>query len=142
MTDERRPTIVLAGLAAAYVGPGLPLQPHRKAVITVAVSPGAPFVVEFHNGNGSMTESEPVRFARVNPRQLHRINSDGEMLFLYLDASTQLADIDEAATAAITQSVTLQHAARVAASEIVWSVIAALGLRQRNTLEPDRKSVV
>ena len=130
------PTIVLADMLAAYIGHGLPLRPHRKAVITISISLDRPFVLELHSGRSAELSRQATAFAMIQPRQLHRIVSDGEMMFIYVDATRRIADVDAVAATTIARTATRMAANGETPIAMVRSCVRLLGLDRKGTPDP------
>jgi AraC-like DNA-binding protein len=82
----RRPLIAFEGARALYLGPALGLKPHRNAAFTLAVGLDAPIrltLLADRSGSSTTTEGSIVS---VPAGHLHRLEAQGLMAFLYLDA--------------------------------------------------------
>jgi AraC-like DNA-binding protein len=78
--------IWLRGARAAYVGPGLDLEPHRSAVAVIAFALQEPFDLEVFPDGDWAASSCTAPVAVIPPSVLHQIRARGPMAFLYLDA--------------------------------------------------------
>ncbi len=86
-----RPTLVLWGARAVYVGPALGLGAHRGAVAVVAVGLDGPFgVARDPDAPPDEGDAAPAhrwcRTAVILPGTRHRLHATGLMAFTYLDA--------------------------------------------------------
>ncbi|MEL7446509.1 MAG: helix-turn-helix transcriptional regulator [Pseudomonadota bacterium] len=78
--------VSLRSARAAYVGPGLDLEPHRNAVAVVAFGLDAPFDLAMLETGATVPAYVSRRAALIPPGQLHHLRAHGPMAFLYLDA--------------------------------------------------------
>ena len=75
-----RAIVLICGARAAYVGPSLRLTAHRNAVAVVAVGLDAPFALTDEHG------AERTDVALIAPGRKTRLEGEGRLVFLYLDA--------------------------------------------------------
>jgi AraC-like DNA-binding protein len=91
------PRIALSGGRAAYVGPGLNLEPHRNLAATIAVALQSPFTLRFLE-HDIPDAAATKHIALIPPGSLHHLRASGDMAFIYLDAMSddlaQLASAD------------------------------------------------
>jgi AraC-like DNA-binding protein len=78
--------ITLRGARAAYVGPGLNLEPHRNAVATVALALHQPFDLAVASRAGQLGVYEQHRAWLIPPGTWHHLRAHGPMAFVYFDA--------------------------------------------------------
>jgi len=117
-----RPLIVLLGARALYVGPGLQLSPHRNAVATWAMGLDHAFTLTMFAGTASTTVQ--ARQALIPAGARHHLQTQGRMLFLYVDATSgdlatltaptlpaveALAPMAEAIASAVDSATALRH---------------------------------
>ena len=93
--------VSLRSARAAYVGPGLNLEPHRNAVAVVAFGLDTPFDLAVLETASTVPAYVSRRAALIPPGQLHHLRAHGPMAFLYLDAlsddhaALSVADLDQ-----------------------------------------------
>ena len=78
------PRVLLWQARAAYVGPGMRLSPHRNAVATIALGLERGFGYTVFDGR--VPHRERLRGALIPPNTLHHLETQGAMVFVYLDA--------------------------------------------------------
>jgi AraC-like DNA-binding protein len=78
--------ISLSGARAAYIGPGLDLEPHRNAVATIAIALDAPFHFSLMQGEHTRGTAEHRHATLIPPATPHHLVAHGPMVFVYLDA--------------------------------------------------------
>jgi AraC-like DNA-binding protein len=76
------PRVLLWQARAAYVGPGLRLSPHRNAAATWALGLEASF--QYSSLDDGKTQK--LRSVLIPPHTLHHLQTQGAMVFVYLDA--------------------------------------------------------
>ncbi|MBV1858532.1 MAG: helix-turn-helix domain-containing protein [Nannocystaceae bacterium] len=81
-----RPYVVLSGARAAYVGPGLDLEPHHNAAATLAVALDHPF--EYSRMGNDPAPPRHADRVLIPPDTRHHLRADGRVAFLYLDATS------------------------------------------------------
>lgn len=117
-----RPLIVLLGARALYIGSGLQLSPHRNAVATWAMGLDHAFTLTMFAGTASTTVQ--ARQALIPAGARHHLQTQGRMLFLYVDATSgdlaaltapslptveALAPMAEAIASAVGSATALRH---------------------------------
>lgn len=103
-----QPLLVLLGARALYLGAGLQLSPHRNAVATWVLGLDETFELSRFDTAGG--ETHTVRQALIPAGARHHLQSQGRVLFLYVDALS--ADL-----AALSAAVDHDLAALIAAAE-------------------------
>lgn len=97
-TSAVRPLIPFEGARALYLGPAPGLKPHRNAALTLAIGLDAPVRLTLYaDQSGSATTTESF-IAHIPFGHYHRLEAEGMMAFLYLDALSddvgQVASLD------------------------------------------------
>lgn len=134
-TAGPRPTLVLLGADAVYVGPGLDLTPHRIAVATAAIALEAPFEL-------ALPENEPHRsmaVAIIPARTTHHLRARGPMAFVYADAlSDGHADLtgSHQALARIARGIGETDLGEDEVRALSRDLLSALGVTQRPSSAP------
>jgi AraC-like DNA-binding protein len=82
-----RPLIKFEGARALYLGPALCLKPHRNAAFTLAVGLDAPIRVTLYVDHSASSTTTEGPIVCVPAGSLHRLEAQGLMAFLYLDAA-------------------------------------------------------
>jgi AraC-like DNA-binding protein len=81
-----RPLIAFEGARALYLGPALGLKPHRNAAFTLAVGLDAPIRLTLYLDSSTSPSTTECPIVCVPAGSLHRLEAEGMMAFLYLDA--------------------------------------------------------
>jgi AraC-like DNA-binding protein len=90
LSQTSSPRLLSWGARALYVGPSFALSAHRNAVAVLAVALERPLRVA-HDPRRPARSFTRCRTALIEPSQLHLLECEGTMAFLYLDArSTEL----------------------------------------------------
>jgi AraC-like DNA-binding protein len=79
------PRICIAPARAMYVGPGLRLQPHLNVAATIAIALDAPFEIRLHRRSTGWSAWQSTTSILIPSETLHHLQSDGPMVFLYVD---------------------------------------------------------
>lgn len=80
-------TLLVGATRAAYIGPGLNLEPHTNAVDTVALCLDAPMKIRMLNKAGTWGNWQLLEAAIIPAGTLHHLVAEQQstMVFLYLD---------------------------------------------------------
>ena len=81
-----RPLIAFEDARALYLGPALGLKPHRNAAFTLAVGLDAPIRLTLYRDRSASSSTTEGPIVCVPAGSLHRLEAEGMMAFLYLDA--------------------------------------------------------
>lgn len=97
-TAAVRPLVAFEGARVLYLGPALGLKPHRNAASTLAIGLDTPVrLTLYEDQSGSVTTTESF-IAHIPSGHHHRLEAEGMMAFLYLDALSddvgQVASLD------------------------------------------------
>lgn len=142
------PRLTASGARAAYVGPGLELDPHTNAVATIAIALEAPFTLRLERSPRPAPADvphplgEPTQawIALIPPDTHHHLVSEGSMAFVYLDAaSDDYRQLDSATLDARAEAV--RRAATEAAAD-VDALCAALEIPARRPIDARVRAVV
>lgn len=81
-----RPLIAFEGARAPYLGPALGLKPHRNAAFALAVGLDAPIRLTLYRDRSASSSTTDGPIVCVPAGTLHRLEAEGMMAFLCLDA--------------------------------------------------------
>lgn len=145
------PRLTLSGARAAYVGPGLTLDPHTNAVATVAIALEAPFTLRVEDtprplrappADAGRPLGEPTQawIALIPPDTHHHLVSVGSMVFIYLDAASDDHRLLRGATLDA-RAEALRRAATGSTAQ-VDALCAALGIPTRSPIDARVRAVI
>lgn len=145
--DPFAPRILISGVRAAYVGPGLNLAPHRNATATVAVGLERPFLYTVLRGASAVPEE--TSWAVIPPDTEHHLRPAGATAFVYLDAAGDdyqalraLTDPDRAAGSVRAALDAAQRDGGTSAGAELRQILGAMGVRARDGVDPRIDRVV
>lgn len=136
-----KPRIFLSSGRAAYVGPGLDLEPHRNLAATIAVALERPFNLQFLEAqtDGCANAS---RIALIPPGSLHHLHTVGDMAFIYLDAmSDDYARLKSADLSSALGPI-VEYRGDAANLSVIEALCRFLGVRARPTKDERVVAVV
>ncbi len=85
MMPSARPLIAFEGARALYLGPALGLKPHRNAALTLAIGLDSPIKLTLYADPSQPAAPVFAPIAPVPAGQLHHLEAEGLVAFLYLD---------------------------------------------------------
>lgn len=128
-----RPIVLIMGTRAMFAGYGMQLSPHRLAAATLVIALDAPFSLALLESGKEVNG----RITVIPPETLHELKTEGRMVFLYLDASSDdyaalghsdLRGVEHKINQVLTW---LQDAASINSGAIVDRICRELELPQR-----------